>query len=110
MQRMTASRGVMRYGFDIEGYYGYSRYYEPSFHYRDPVERRAKDPRMQWAFFLYHAPIRVQLLYRTDSAVLVLTKDVWCGVLFVPRVDPRHPRTMGFLSADLDLAVLVVEV
>lgn len=82
----------------------------PDLYFHAEVDWWLKNSQMQWAFFLYHAPIRVQLLYRTDSAVLVLTKDVWCGVLFVPRVDPRHPRTMGFLSADLDLAVLVVEV
>lgn len=78
--------------------------------YYDPMEKWTNDPRMQWTLFLYHAPIRIQLRYRTDSAVLMVTKDVWCGVLFVPRVDPRHPRTMGFLSEDLSLAVLVVEV
>lgn len=108
-ERRMQFAGLM--GYDFESHYHFKpRFSFMEYRYYDPMEKWNKNPRMQWTLFLYHAPIRIQLIYRTDSAVLVVTKDVWCGVLFVPRVDPRHPRTMGFLSEDLSLAVLVVEV
>ena len=63
-----------------------------------------------WPTFLCYAPIRIQMLYRTDSAVLVINHDIMVYVVYTPAANPRTPRHAGYLSEDLDFVVLVVEV